>query len=66
MYEQYKVFQFPQVTVIKEVPHNVLFSFVGCNQEKSTEALEVLCESLGLKKPRMKVNAQKKYCPAQH
>jgi hypothetical protein len=66
IYERYKVLQFPQVTVIKEDPSNVLFSFVGCNLEKSSEALSLICEIIKEEKPRMKLNLQKKHCPAKH
>ena len=66
VYEHFNVLQFPQVTVTKENPHNILYNFIGCNQEKSWEALCDLAVAVGRGKPYRKLNLQKKLCPQEH
>ena len=44
----------------------MVYNFIGCNQEKAWESLQVLAVNIGKNKPHRKLNIQKKRCPAQH
>lgn len=66
MFEFFNILSYPQVTVIKEKPNNVLYNFIGCNHEKAWEALSSLAAALGLGKPIRKLNVQHKLCVNNH
>lgn len=57
---------YPQVTVLKEKTHNVLYNFIGCNHEKASDALGVLAVALGHRKPHRKLRVEHKLCPNNH
>ena len=69
IFEKFNVLQFPQVTVLTESAldnFKVLYNFIGCNQEKSWEALCQLATATGHNKPYRKLNINKKLCPSSH
>jgi hypothetical protein len=35
MFEFFNILNYPQVTVMKEKPSNILYNFIGCNQERA-------------------------------
>lgn len=66
VFQVFNVQCYPQVTLIKENLANVLYNFVGCNHEKSWQALTLLAEALGKGKPHRKLRLERRLCLKHH
>ena len=66
LYTIFKVYEFPVVFLLKQSVDNILYSFIGCNQERTIEAMNLLCDEIGQKRPTKRLKQKVIYCPAKH